>query len=296
MSRDYVIITDSTADMDAKYYEMNNVKVVGLHYTIGIKEYTQGSSEELAIDKFYERVRSGVMPKSAPVTYEDALDVMDKIAAEGKDIFFLCFSSALSTTYQTCQTAAQDVCAKYSDCTIKVVDSICASLGEGLLLHLCIKKKNSGATLEDLEKYAERMKGHVVHSFTVDNLNHLQRGGRISKLSAMFGTLLSVKPLLFVDAHGALGSYAKIKGKKKALETMAEHMKEKYMPGENEEIFIFDADCAEESEYLGKLVMQMMPDVKRIRYGKIGAVIGAHTGADAIAMAYIGKSRTPVEQ
>ncbi len=295
MARDYVIVTDSCADMDENYYNMNGIKVIGLHYTIGIKTYTQGSSDDLTVEKFYDRVRSGVLPKSSPVTYEDALELMEEIAADGKDIFFLCFSSELSTTYQTCQIAAQDVMAKYSDCTIKVIDSLCASGGQGLLLHLCVKKKNAGTSIEELEKYAERMKGHVVHVFTVDNLNHLQRGGRLSKFSAVMGTLLSIKPLLFVDAKGGLAAYAKIKGRKKALETMAEHMKEKYLPGENEEIFISDADCLEDAQYLGKVVMQMMPDVKRIRYGKVGAVIGSHAGADTIAMFYIGKSRTPVE-
>ena len=295
MARDYVIVTDSCADMDENYYNMNDVKVTGLHYTIGIKTYTQGSSDDLTIEKFYDRIRSGVLPKSSPVTYEDALELMESIAADGKDIFFLCFSSELSTTYQTCQIAAQDVMTKHPECTIKVVDSISAALGQGLLLHLCIKKKNAGTSLEELEKYAERMKGHVVHIFTVDNLNHLQRGGRISKFSAVMGTLLSVKPLLCVDPKGGLSGYAKIKGRKKALDTMAEHMKEKYLPGENEEIFISDADCLEDAQYLGKVIMQMMPDVKRVRYGKIGAVIGSHTGADAIAVAFIGKSRTPVE-
>ena len=144
MARDYVIVTDSCADMDENYYNMNGIKVIGLHYTIGIKSYTQGSSDDLTVEKFYDRVRSGVLPKSSPVTYEDALEIMESIASDGKDIFFLCFSSELSTTYQTCQIAAQDVMAKYSDCTIKVIDSISAALGQGLLLHLCVKKKNAG--------------------------------------------------------------------------------------------------------------------------------------------------------
>ncbi len=294
-NREYVIVTDSTTDMDPQYYDVNNVKVLSLHYTIGSKTYTQFAHDDLTHENFYSRVRDGVLPKSSPVTYEDATTVLEKLVTEGKDVFFIAFSAALSQSYQTVQIAAEDIMAKHPGSVIKVVDSTCASGGEGLLLHLCIKKRNSGASLEELEKYAERMKNHVVHLFTVDNLNHLHRGGRLSKISAVVGTILSMKPLLYVDNRGALASYDKIKGRKKSLETMAEHMKQKYLPGENEEIFIFDADCSEDAEYLGNEVMKLMPDVKRIRYGHIGAVIGSHTGAGALLVTFVGKNRNPVE-
>ncbi|MBQ2823902.1 MAG: DegV family protein [Oscillospiraceae bacterium] len=294
-NREYVIVTDSTTDMDPQYYDVNNIKIVSLHYTIGSKTYTQYAHDDLTTENFYSKIRDGVMPKSTPITYEDVTNTLEKIVNDGKDVFFLAFSSALSQSYQTAQIAAEDIMTKHPECTIKVVDSTCASGGEGLLLHLCVKKRNSGVSLEELEKYAERMKGHIVHLFTVDNLNHLHRGGRLSKLSAVMGTILSVKPLLHVENRGSLASYDKIKGRKKSLETMADHMKQKYLPGENEEIFIFDADCSEDAEYLGNCVMNLMPDVKRIRYGHIGAVIGSHTGAGAILLTFVGKNRNPIE-
>ncbi|MBQ8780601.1 MAG: DegV family protein [Oscillospiraceae bacterium] len=294
--REYVIVTDSTCDMGEQYYEVNGITVIGLHYTIGSRTYTQGAHDELSITHFYERIRDGIVPKTSPVEYDDALPVLDKIAQEGKDIFYLAFSSAMGASYQNAQIAAEDVMAKYPECTIKVVDSLTAAGGEGLLLHLCVKKKTAGASLDDLVNYAERMKSHIVGLFTVDNLHHLQRGGRLSKFSAVVGSIMHVKPLLHVDASGGLSNYAKVKGRKKSLETLAEHMNTKYLPGENDEVFIIDADNSADAEFLGNLVTRKMPDVKRIRYCKIGPVIGAHTGADTIGIFFIGKNRNPIEE
>ncbi len=293
--REYVIVTDSTADMDLQYYDVNDINVISLHYNIDNRTYTQYTRDDLSSENFYAKIRNGAMPKSSPITYEDATNTLEKLVLDGKDVFFLAFSSVLSKSYQTVQIAAEDIMAKHPGSTIKVVDSTCASGGEGFLLHLCVKKRNAGLSLDELVDYAERMKGYIVHLFTVDNLNHLHRGGRLSKVAAVVGTILSLKPLLCVDSRGALSSYDKIKGRKKSLETMAEHMKQKYLFGENEEIFIFDADCSEDAEYLGNEVMKRMPDVKRIRYGHIGAVIGSHTGPGAILLVFIGKNRNPVE-
>ena len=295
-NREFIIVTDSTADMDTHYYEVNNIEVIGLHYIIDKQSYTQCTKRDLDTKSFYDRVRRGSMPKTNPLSYEDVAGALEKIAIAGKDVFFLCFSSGLSASYQNAMIAAEDIMAKYPDCTIKVVDSLCACGGEGLLLHLCVKKLKTGVTLDELVSYAERMKQYIVHLITVDDLNHLHRGGRLSKASAIVGSIFSVKPLICVDSTGRLASYAKVNGRKKSLETLAQHMKEKYLPGENEEVFILDSDCPEDAEALGSMILRLMPDVKRIRYGKIGAVIGAHTGADTVALFFVGKNRNPVEK
>ena len=184
---------------------------------------------------------------------------------------------------------------KYPESTVKVIDSISACGGEGFLLHHCVTRRNQGADLEELTEYAEVIKYNTIHLFTVMDLNHLHRGGRLSKASAVFGTMLGIKPVLYFNDKGQLLPYAKVRGRKQSLDAMAKQMKEKYKEGENEEIFIHDADSREDAEYLGKLIMKMMPDVKKIRYGHIGAVIGAHAGPSTIALFFIGKNREPVE-
>ncbi len=294
-NREYVIVTDSTTDMGAQYYEENNVRFIGMHYTIDDEEFIQYSGKDMAIKEFYDKVRAGSMPKTSQVAYDDAYNLFEEIVKEGKDIFYLSFSGALSGSYQTLTLVAKDIMEKYPESTVKVIDSISACGGEGFLLHHCVARRNQGADLQELTEYAEVIKYNTIHLFTVMDLNHLHRGGRLSKASAVFGTMLGIKPVLYFNDKGQLLPYAKVRGRKQSLDAMAKQMKEKYKVGENEEIFIHDADSREDAEYLGKLIMKMMPDVKKVRYGHIGAVIGAHAGPSTIALFFIGKNREPVE-
>ncbi len=293
--RDYVIVTDSTTDMGAQYYEENNVRYIGMHYTMDDEEYVQYSDKDMDIKAFYDKVRAGSMPKTSQVAYEAAYNLFEEIVKEGKDIFYLSFSGALSGSYQTLTLVAKDIMEKYPESIVKVIDSISACGGEGYLLHHCIKRRDQGADLDELAEYAEVIKYNTIHLFTVMDLNHLHRGGRLSKASAVFGTMLGIKPVLYFNDKGQLLPYAKVRGRKQSLDAMAKQMKEKYKVGENEEIFIHDADSREDAEYLGKLIMKMMPDVKKVRYGHIGAVIGAHAGPSTIALFFIGKDREPVD-
>ena len=293
--REYVIVTDTTTDMGKEYYEENNISLMYFHYTMDDEDHVQYMESDLPVKEFYDRVRAGSMPKTSQVAYDDAFNLFESIVKEGKDIFCLCFSGALSGSYQTTSMAATDIMEKYPDCTVKVIDSISACSGEGLLLDYCVKRRNQGAELDELAEYAEVIKYKTIHQFTVMDLNHLHRGGRLSKASAVFGTMLGIKPVLYFNDKGQLLPYAKVRGRKQSLEHMAKQMKATYKQGENEEIFINDADAREDAEYLGNLIMKMMPDVKKIRYGNVGAVIGAHSGPGTVALFYIGKNREPVD-
>lgn len=295
MSNEYVIATDSTTDMGKEYYEKNNISYIGMHYTIDDTEHVQYSENDLEIKEFYDKVRAGSMPKTSQVAYDDLISLFRSITSEGKDIFYLCFSSALSGSYQTALLAAKDLMEENPDRKISVVDSVSASGGEGLLLNLCVTKRNQGATLDELTEYAERIKHNTCHLFTVDDLNHLHRGGRVSKLSAVVGGMLGIKPILYVSDTGHLIPYAKIRGRKQSLDSMAKQMKEKYLPGQNEEIYICDGDARKDSEYLGEQIKKMMPDVKRVRYGNVGAVIGTHSGPGTVALFFVGKDRIPTD-
>lgn len=293
VKKEYVIVTDSTCDMAKEYYSENNVEFIGFHYVIDDEEYIQYDEKALDIKTFYDMVRNGSMPKTSQVAYEDLFTIFEKHAVNGKDIFYLSFSGALSGSYQTSVLVAKDVMEKYPDCTIKVVDSISACGGEGFLLNHIVTRRNQGAELDELVEYAEVLKYNVLHIFTVNDLNHLHRGGRLSKVSAVFGTMLGIKPILYFNDKGQLLPYSKVRGRKQSLQAMAKQMKAKYRAGENEEIFIHDADSREDAEYLGNLIMEMIPEVKKVRYGNVGAVIGAHAGPETIALFFIGKDREP---
>ena len=295
MNNEYVIATDSTTDMGKEYYKQNNIFYIGMHYIMDDTEYVQYSENDLPIKEFYDKVRAGSMPKTTQVAYDDLTNLFESILDEGKDIFYLCFSSALSGSYQTALLAAKDLMGKYTDRKISVVDSVSASGGEGLLLNLCVTKRNQGATLDELTEYAERVKHNTCHLFTVDDLNHLHRGGRVSKLSAVVGGMLGIKPILYISDTGHLIPYAKIRGRKQSLDSMAKQMKEKYLPGQNEEIYICDGDARKDAEYLGEQIKKMMPDVKRVRYDNVGAVIGTHSGPGTVALFFVGKDRIPTD-
>lgn len=292
--RGYVIVADSTTDMGREYFEKNNIGLLKMHYNIDGEEYVQYSDGALTIKDFYDRVRNGSMPKTSQISYDDAYTLFGGHAEAGRDIFCLCFSSALSGSYQTVSMAAQDIKEKYPDCNIRVVDSISACGGEGYLLDKCVRRYKEGVSLDELADYAEEIKHRVIHLFTVDDLDHLHRGGRLSKLSAVVGGMLGIKPVLYFNDLGQLLPYTKIRGRRQSLDALADQMKKKYIEGENEEIYIFDADSRADAQYLGGVIKKLMPDVKKIRYGNIGEVIGTHAGPNTIALFFIGSDREPV--
>ena len=295
-NREYIIVTDSSTDMGADYYKENNVRYAGLHYIIDNEEYVQYADGELGVKEFYDRVRAGSMPKTSPVAYDDIYNIFEEAASADKDVFCLCFSAALSDSYRTMASAANDIMEKYPECTVNLVDSAAASGGEGLLLYYCVQKKKDGMSLGALTEFAETLKNNVVHLFTVDDLNHLHRGGRVSKMTAIMGGMLGIKPVMYVSEEGKLTSFSSVRGRRQSLEELAMQMKKKYIQGENDEVFISHADDRADAEYLGELVKKMMPDVKKIRYCNVGAVIGSHAGPNTIALFFIGNDKIPVEE
>ncbi len=293
-NRDYIIVTDTTTDMGAEYYKENNIPYVALHYIMDDKEYIQYGEDGIDIKTFYDKIRNGSMPKTSQASYEDLFNIFEEIVSKGQDIFYLSFSSALSGSYHTSTIVAGDIMDKYPERRVKCIDSAAACGGEGLLLDMCVRKYNDGYSLDKLVSYAEETKNKIAHFVVADDLNHLHRGGRVSKVSAVVGGMLGIKPLIHVNDEGKLIPYGKMRGRKAAIESIGNQMKKKYIPGANEEIFINHADCLEDAEYLGNYVKKLMPDVKRVRYGDIGAVIGSHTGAGTLAIFFVADNKYPV--
>ena len=292
--REYVIVTDSTADIPKKYYEKHKIRVLGMPYSMDGKEYLELSGTDLDLKTFYTAVSNGSLPKTAQIPYDHIVALFEEIVKDGKDIFFLGFSSELSGSYNTGVTVAEEISEKYPEARIRTVDSISASTGEGFVLYNCVTLRDKGMGLDELAEYAEMIKKKTVHLFTVNDLGHLHRGGRLSKMSAVMGTLLGVKPILYFNEKGQLLPYSKARGKKAALTAMAQEMVKTCIPEENEEIFISAGEAREDCEFLGELIKSLIPQVKKVHYGNIGAVIGSHVGQGTVALFYIAKDRTIV--
>lgn len=293
--RPYVLVTDSTADLPYEYFIEHNVRVIGMQYSIDGKEYIQFSEGDLDTKTFYDMIRNGSMPKTAQVPYNRLHELFKSIAVEGNDILYLSFSSALSGSYQTSLIVARDIMEEFPNIRVNVVDTLAASTGEGLIVHLCVKKRDEGMNLEELTDYADLIKHKAVHLFTVDDLNHLHRGGRVSKVSAVVGGMLGIKPVLHVNERGELINFAKARGRKAALETMLKQMQKTFIPEENEEIFVGSSDARADAELLADMIRKNFPTIKKIHFTDVGTVIGTHTGAGTVTLFFIGKNKLIAE-
>ena len=288
--RDFVIMTDSCCDLTAQLAEELGVVVLPLSVLLGeetFRNYLDG--REIGFHEFYERVRGGAMPTTSAVSVGDFEDAMRAVLAEGKDILCLNFSSALSTTYQSAVIAAEELKSEFPEAEIRVVDTLSASLGQGLLIYLCAQQKKAGKSLSEVCAYAEEMKHHMAHWVTVDDLNHLKRGGRVSAATAAFGTMLNIKPLIYVNPEGKLISVGKARGRKAALLQVVAEL-EKRLMDPSIPVFISHGDCEEDARFVAEEVNKRTgAKVELISY--VGPVIGAHTGAGVIALCFVGKER-----
>lgn len=289
--RDYVIITDSCCDLSADLAQELELEVVPLSLQMGGKTYRNWlDGRELSFPDFYRRIRAGEAATTSAVSVGDFEEVMRPILTGGRDILCLCFSSALSTTYQSACIAAQTLSEEVPEGTVRVVDTLCASLGQGLLVYLCAQEKRRGASLEELTAYAEATRGKVCHWFTVDDLNHLKRGGRVSATAALFGTMLSIKPVLHVDDAGRLIPVSKTRGRKASLLALVDHMAQTAVDPANQTVFISHGDCLADAEFVADAIRTRL-GVTDIRINYVGPVIGNHSGPGTVALFFLGSGR-----
>lgn len=277
----YVIVVNSTVDLPKEWLEERNVVVVPLKYTIEDKTYID--MEGLDSKEFFAKLRDGKMAVTSQVNPDDAREKMEPLLQEGKDILYLGFTSALSGTFNSMRIAAEELKEDYPERKIMLVDTKCACMGEGLLLYYVLQKKEAGATIEDAYAYAEEMKEHIGHYVTVDDLNHLHRGGRVSKTSAVIGSMVKIKPILVINEEGRLVVTAKERGRKKSMNTIVDLALEHTGDFKQEIVMITHGDCIEEAEYLAGIVKEKM-GVENILINNIGTVIGGHTGPGVLAV------------
>lgn len=285
--REYVITTDNNADLPEEYYREHGVGCAYLSYTMDGEHYSHKNF--LPESEFYARMRGGSMPTTAQVNPEEARELFEPYLKEGKDVLHIAFSSGLSGTCNSCRIAAEELKEEYPERTITVVDSLAASLGQGLLVYLAQKKKEEGCDMETVAGWTEETKHHIVHLFTVDDLNHLYRGGRVSRTTAVLGGMLNIKPILHVDEEGKLIPIGKVRGRKKSLLELASLM-DQHIGSYAEScdtMFISHGDCQEEAEFLASRIRAKY-SIKTEIINYVGAVIGAHSGPGTMALFFVG--------
>ena len=285
----YQIITDSCCDFTEAQYKQWNVSCASLTVTYNGESHTN-FSDEAAVKAFYDQLRDGVMATTAAANPEDWANLMQPILERGEDVLALCFSSGLSTTYQSAVIAAKELREEYPQRTIHVVDTLCAALGQGLLVWYACRKRDEGLSIDQLRDWVEENKLHVCHWVTVDDLSHLKRGGRISATTAIVGTMLNIKPIIYVDNDGHLINTAKVRGRKAAMEYLVKKLAQTGGSYNNETVFIAHGDCPEDAAALEELVKERC-GVKNVITGYVGPVIGAHTGPGVLVLFFMGTHR-----
>ncbi len=288
--RKFDIVVDSACDMPTAYFKERSVECVPLGFTMNNINYEGENGEKISEKEFYQKLREGAMPTTYQVTAEMAKSHIEKSLKADRDVLVIAFSSALSGTAGSFVVAARELSKKYPKRKIQVVDSLCASMGEGLLLDYVVKSADEGKELQEVATYAEELKGKICHHFTVDNLFHLKRGGRVSATTAVIGSILKIKPIMHVDDNGKLTAVGKAMGRKKSLHCLVERVLSCMDLTEDDPIFISHGDCIEEVEEVKAAILARRGNTCFfVHY--IGAVIGAHAGAGTIAIFHKGKCR-----
>ena len=285
---EFIITTDNTSDLPDSYISENDLDILFLSYTIDGETYER--ENQLSASEFYQRMRNGSIPTTAQINPDMAKEKFTKYLKEGKDILHISFSSGLSGSYNSCRIAAEELQEDFPDRRIVVVDSLCASLGEGLLVHKAVCLKKEGKSLAEITDWLEENKLHLCHNFTVDDLNHLYRGGRVSKAAAVFGTMVNIKPVLHVDDEGHLVPVSKVRGRKKSLTTLVDNMEKQVGNYENDTIFISHGDCLTDAEFVARLVKERF-GIQSFLINTVGPTIGAHSGPGTVALFFMGNYR-----
>ena len=289
--KEFVIVTDTTTDLPRDYVEKHHLYMMSLPYTLEGTSYTW--EKPMPVKDFYDKMRAGSLPTTSQANPEEAALLYESILKDNDvDILHIAFSSGLSGSFNSCRIASADVCEKYPDHRIVVVDSLAATLGQGLLVYKAVQLKEAGKSLDEVAARVEENKYHLVHNFTVDDLFHLHRGGRLSKTAAIVGTMINLKPVLHVDDEGHLVMLSKVRGRKKSLIGLVDCMEKQLgdWKDKNDIIFISHGDCPEDAQFVADLIKERF-GYENFMIDYIGATIGAHSGPGTVALFYLGDHR-----
>ena len=287
--KNYVIYTDSCADLTKEMYGALELRCIPLDVIVENEEPV--ADDKIDIKEIYAKLRAKQSASTAAINIDRFLQCFEAAAKEGLDVLYLCFSSGLSSTFSSSVIAMRELQEKYPENKFYAVDTLCASMGQGLLVYYAAKKKEAGASIEEVRDFVESTKLNLCHWFTVDDLFFLKRGGRVSAATAVVGSLLNIKPVLHVDNAGKLINVSKARGRKASIDTMFENMKKSMFPIEqNQTVFISHGDCIADAEYLADRIRTEM-GIKDIQINYVGPVIGSHSGPGTLALFFLGNER-----
>jgi len=287
----YKIVTDSTTDLSAEMVDNLGLHIIPMHYTIDGRDYINTPNErDLSSHAFYEMLRAGKTSMTTQINGEAFKDEVRPYLNSGMDILYLCFSSGLSSTYNSIRIASIDLKAEFPDRKIIIIDTLAASMGEGLIAYHAAMRQKQGMSIDDVASWVEENKLHLAHWFTVDDLNHLKRGGRVSGAAALVGTVLNIKPVMHVDDDGHLIPLEKVRGRRKSLEELVAHMEKTAINPAEQTVFISHGDAPEDAKYVEQLVRERM-GVETIYINSIGPVIGTHSGPGTMALFFLATQR-----
>ncbi|OPJ64567.1 DegV family protein [Clostridium oryzae] len=284
-----LLVTDSCSDLPIEYASKNNILVMPFTYHFKGKDFEDDFGKSISYNDFYKAVREGELPSTSQINVYRFTETFKKYIIEGYSIVYIAFSSALSGTYNNALLAREDIMSEYPEADITVIDSKCASMGQGLLVYYANEHIKNGMSKVDLVNWLETKKLYFSHWFTVDDLHHLKRGGRISATSAVIGSLLDIKPVLYVDSLGRLIPVSKVKGRKKSIKTLLQKIKTDIDDSKDQVVFISHGDCYNEVKLLADSIKAEVPCIKKIIINTIGPVVGSHSGPGTIALFFISK-------
>ena len=288
---EFVLLTDSSADLSQELVEETGVTVLPLSFTIQGRTYHDyPDNREMNPALFYDMLRAGELASTAAVNVGEYVEAIEPLLQAGKDVLILAFSSGLSATYQSSVLAVEELSGKYPERKIYTVDTLCASLGQGLLVYLAAQEQKKGKSIEEVRDWTEEHKLSLCHQFTVDDLHFLKRGGRISATTAVVGSMLQIKPVLHVDNEGRLVSVGKARGRHASLKALVDRMEKTVTQEGRKTVFISHGDCRKDAVTVAERVKERF-GTQAVRINYVGPEIGAHSGPGTLALFYLGTER-----
>ncbi len=288
---DFTIVTDSSCDLPAGLASELELTVLPLSFTVdGRERLNYLDNRELPIHDYYELLRAGKPAQTSAVNMNAFVGAVEPLLTAGKDVLVPAFSSGLSNTCNAARMACEELALKYPERRVFCVDTLCASLGEGMLLYYAVLEKRKGKSLEEVRDWLEQNKLHLCHWFTVDDLKHLKRGGRISPATAFIGGMLNFKPVMHMDDGGHLAAVGKVRGRKASLDALVDRMEQTATEPGEQTVFISHGDTPEDAEYVASEVKRRL-GVKKVVVNDVGPVIGTHSGPGTMALFFFGTHR-----
>ena len=287
---DYIIATASTADLPAEYFKEHDIPYISYTYTVDNKPYVDDCREETRAAT-YTAMRKGAMAATSMINSYAYYEFFKKLMDTGKNVIFLDMTRQISHSFISAGEAADQIHKEYPNQRFYLMDTLCVSGGLGMLVYYMVKLREAGRSFDETIKWAEANKLKIIHWFTVDNLNYLKRGGRVSNAAALVGSLLSIKPVLYVSDEGKLVVASKVRSRKTALLYIIARMKEDFTEPDGKEVFILHADCMRDAEFMRKKILEAFPTVSKVTIMSLGAVVGAHCGPGLLTIFYLGDKR-----